>query len=88
MVLGELATGNLHQRVQTLAALRCLSFTQVGNSNERLEFIEMHSLYGRGIVWDDIQLLASARLSGNPLRSLDDRLDTAAADLGVAYQEK
>jgi len=88
VVLGELATGNLHKRAQTLAALRCLPMAKIGTANECLEFIEMHELYGRGIGWNDIQLLVAARLSGNPLWSLDNRLVAVAVDLGVAYHEE
>lgn len=58
----------------------------VGTSEESLAFIERHSLYGRGIGWNDVQLLVAARLSGQPLWSLDSRLAAAAIMLSVAYQ--
>lgn len=85
VVLGELACGNLAKRAQTLAALRSLPRTQAGTTEECLDFIESHALHGRGIGWNDVQLLAAARLSGNPLWSLDTRLADAAVKLGVAY---
>jgi predicted nucleic acid-binding protein len=88
VVVGELATGNLAKRAQTLAALRRLPGSQVGTAEECLTFIETHALYGHGIGWNDVQLLASARLSGHPLWSLDTRLTAAAVELGVAYQTK
>jgi len=86
IILGELATGNLANRKQTLAALRNLPGTKVGTVEECLEFLETHSLYGRGIGWNDVQLLASARLSNLPLWSLDARLNAAATELGVGFQ--
>lgn len=87
VVLGELATGNLTKREQTLSALRSLPGTKIGTPDECLDFIETHSLYGRGIGWNDIQLLVTARISGNPLWSLDNRLASAAVELGVAFQK-
>jgi hypothetical protein len=87
VVLGELATGNLGNRMQTLAALNCLPRTKLATQEECLDFIEIHTLYGRGIGWNDIQLLVAARISGNLLWSLDNRLSMAAAELGVTFQE-
>lgn len=88
VVLGELATGNPPKRAQTLASLRSLPLTKVGTTEESLAFIEAHSLYGRGIGWNGVQLLVSARLSGNPLWSIDTRLGAASVELGVAYQAR
>ncbi len=88
VVLGELASGNLSKRSQTLAALRCLPLTKTGTTEECLDFIETYALQGRGIGWNDIQLLVSACLSGNPLWALDSRLAAAARELGVAYTRK
>lgn len=85
VVLGELATGNLSKRQQTLADLRRLPRATAGTTEECLDFIEIHSLYGRGLGWNDVQLLVAARLSGHSLWSLDSRLATAARELGVAH---
>jgi predicted nucleic acid-binding protein len=85
VVLGELASGNLAKRTPTLAALRNLPRSKSGTTEECLDFLEAHALYGRGIGWNDLQLLVAARLSGHPLWSLDIRLNTAAVGLGVAY---
>jgi predicted nucleic acid-binding protein len=85
IVLGELATGNLLNRPKTLAALRCLPKTQIGTVDECMQFIETHRLDGRGIGWNDIQILVAARLSGNPLWSKDRRLADAAKELGISY---
>jgi predicted nucleic acid-binding protein len=85
VVLGELASGNLAKRTQTLAALRSLPRTKAGTTEECLDFLEAHTLYGRGIGWNDLQLLVAARLSGHPLWSLDTGLTAAAVELGVAY---
>lgn len=85
VVLGELATGNLPQRSQTLAALRALPRAKSGTPEECLDFLETHRLSGRGIGWNDVQLLVAACLSGHRLWSHDSRLAEAAGKLRVAY---
>ena len=87
VVLGELACADLVKRTRTLAALRALPRSEAGTTEECLDFIEVHRLYGRGIGWTDVQLLVSAALSGNLLWSLDNRLASAATGLGVAYAD-
>lgn len=86
VVLGQLAAGNLSKRRQTLADLRWLPRTTAGTTEECLDFIEIHARHGRGIGWNDVQLMVSARLSGHSLWSLDARLRAAATELGVARQ--
>lgn len=85
VVLGELASGSLAKRAQTLAALRSLPRAKSGATEECLDFIETHTLHGRGIGWNDVQLLVAARLSSTPLWSLDACLTAAAEELAVAY---
>jgi hypothetical protein len=65
--------------------LNCLPKTATGTHSECLHFIEMHRLYGRGIGWNDVQLLVASRLSGGLLWTRDTRLDKAAKELAVAY---
>ncbi len=85
VVIGELAVGNLSRRLDTLTALQSLPVAPCATTQECLTFIERHDLYGRGIGWGDVQLLASARISGFPLWSLDRRLAEAAAEQGIAH---
>jgi predicted nucleic acid-binding protein len=84
IVLGELACGNLVKRAQTLADLRRLPHATVGTFEECLSLIESRSLYGRGLGWNDVQLLVGARLSGHLLWSLDARLVMMASKMGMA----
>ena len=88
VVLGELASGNLVKRTETLADLRRLPRAVAGTVEESLDFIETQTLYGRGLGWNDMQLLVAARLSGHPLWSLDARLTAAAGKLRIAYQAR
>ena len=78
VVLGELACGNL--RKQTQRWLAAQPPARQGRKLRRvLDFIEVRRLHGRGFGWSDVQLLVSARLSGDSLWSLDDRLAAVAA---------
>jgi predicted nucleic acid-binding protein len=52
---------------------------------EALAFIEHHRLWGRGLQWNDVLILAAARLSGARLWAHDRRLAEAARDLGVYW---
>jgi hypothetical protein len=88
VVLGELACGNLLKRPQTLADLRRLPRATAGTAEESLDFIESQSLYGRGLGWNDVQLLVAARLSGHSLWSLDARLAAAASKFRIKYQAR
>ena len=68
-----------------LAGLPSRPGTKPGTRDDVLDFIVTNPRYGRGVEWNDLQVLVAARLSGNPLWSLDARLATAAIELGVAY---
>jgi predicted nucleic acid-binding protein len=86
VVLGELAVGNLTRRQQTLADLRRLPRAIPGTADECMSFLESNALFGRGIGWNDVQLLVAAKLSGHSLWSFDARLAAVAGRLGVAYR--
>jgi hypothetical protein len=84
VVLGELACGNLVNRARTLTDLRHLPHASIATFEECLSLIESRSLYGCGVGWDDVQLLAAARLSDHILWSFDARLVAVAGKMGVA----
>ncbi len=85
-VLGELALGNLRQRVTVLSALQRLPMATVAADEEVLRLIELHSLHGIGVGYIDTHLLASTRLSA-PCKfwTFDKRLRAAANSLGVDH---
>ena len=85
VVIGELATGNLLRRDETLAALRRLPRVQQGTSDECFAYLETHRLFGLGLGWNDIQLLVAARLTRAQLWSLDRPLATAAKKLDLLF---
>lgn len=83
-VMGELACGNLQNRHEILELLQTLCTCPVATHEEVLSFIEAHHLMGRGLGYIDMHLLASAKLSGIPLWTLDRPLMAAASHLNVA----
>ncbi len=84
-VLGELACGNLQNRRAILDLLQVLCLCPVATHEEVLSFLEAHHLMGRGLGYIDMHLLASAKLSGISLWTLDRALKAAAFHLDVAY---
>jgi len=85
-VLGELAAGNLPRRSRTLADLACLPQAPVAEEREVHHLLEAHRLWGTGLGWIDLHLLASAKLSGWPLYTADRALNAAAARLEIAHR--
>jgi len=84
-IVGELACGNLKNRREILELLQTLCTCPVASHEEVLHFIESHHLMGCGLGYVDVHLLASARLSGIPLWTLDHPLTVAAVHLHVAF---
>jgi predicted nucleic acid-binding protein len=82
-VIGELACGNLARRAEVIGLLQALPQAPVADHAELLEFVDAHRLYGRGLGWVDLHLLASARLANLPLWTLDRYLAVAARQLSL-----
>ena len=76
-VIGELACGNLRNRIEVIALLGQLAPAEPADDAEVLEFVERNRLYSSGLGWVDAHLLASTVLSGALLWTLDRRLQRA-----------
>jgi len=84
-VIGELALGNIRQRSNLLDRLQDLPRASVASDRDVLRFIERHELFGRGIGYVDVHLLAAVRLTLNSsIWTRDKGLLTVANHLGVA----
>jgi predicted nucleic acid-binding protein len=87
-IVGELACGNLADRSSTLELLQDLPQAVVAEPPEVLAYLDRHALYGRGIGYVDIHLLASVALTGaTQLWTRDRRLRQVAETLGCAYSD-
>jgi predicted nucleic acid-binding protein len=88
-VVGELALGDLHQREVVLNALADLPSAGIATDAEVLHFIDRHALFGRGIGYVDVHLLAGVRLTaGATLWTNDKGLHGVAAQLGLAFASR
>jgi predicted nucleic acid-binding protein len=88
MVLGELACGNLKDRQTLLTLWWNLPQLPAATDAEALFFLERNRLWGRGIGYIDVHLLASVSLqAGARLWTRDRRLRETAEQLGLAHPE-
>lgn len=85
IVIGELSTGNLPKRQSTLNDLRAIYRIHSATELETLTPIENHHLYGKGIGWNDAQLLASGLIHHVPLWTRDKSLREIARRLHCSW---
>ncbi len=64
-VTGELALGALRQREAILSALVDLPHATVATDDDVLAFVTSNALYGVGVSWVDVHLLAAVRLTSD-----------------------
>ncbi len=83
-VIGEIACGSISNRNEILELLAALPSAIQAQDTEVVQLIEQRQLYGKGVGWIDLHLIASALLTRCPLLSLDKRLSTLAINLGVS----
>lgn len=86
-VVGELSCGNMRRRAETLALLSQLPNVVAADHEAASLLVERLRLWGKGLGWVDIHLLASASLAGVPLWTLDRALRDAAKHLGLAARD-
>ena len=80
-----MALGNLKQRATVLEAVQHLPTLDTATDVEVLAFIDAHALYGTGVGYVEVHLLAAVLLTpGSALWTLDKRLHEAATRIGVA----
>jgi predicted nucleic acid-binding protein len=85
-VLGELACGTLPRRGEVLALMRMLPRVAPVTPDEAMTFIDERRLWGRGLGWVDVGLLAATVVAGARLWTLDRRLAEAARDVDVVWE--
>jgi predicted nucleic acid-binding protein len=83
-IIGEIACGSLRRRGEILGLLAALPGVPVADHSDVLFLVESQRLFGHGIGWIDVHLLASARLAHVQLLTLDRPLVRAAALAGVS----
>ena len=86
-VLGEIACGSVRNRTELLERLRSLPLAVVSEDDEVFAMINQRRLWGRGLGWTDVHLLASALLTHCSLWTSDRALGDAAIMAGVSDRE-
>ena len=82
-VIGELACGNLRNRTAVLGDLSRLPQAPLASEKEVHTLVETRRLWGSGLGWVDVHILASALLAGWELATADAAMREAAKRLGV-----
>jgi hypothetical protein len=86
-VIGELASGSLPAGEPFLTWLRTMRRVPVAAHDECEAMLASHGLYGIGLGWVDVHLLAAARVSGETLYTRDRAVRKVAERIGVATLE-
>lgn len=85
VVIGELSCGNMKRRHEILGNLKILPKAKEASFEETLELIELEKLYGKGLGFSDVQILASALLSDTGIFTFDHALISATKTLKLQY---
>jgi predicted nucleic acid-binding protein len=84
-VIGEIALGTLANRQKIIGLLQDLPKSQVAADDEIITYLERYRLYGLGVGYVDVHLLAATRLTPDCLLwTRDRRLRAAAGQLGLS----
>jgi hypothetical protein len=83
-VLGEIALGYLSPRKTMLSFLSRVPRADVAEYDEVAGFVETYQLFGTGLGYVDVHLIASSALSLCALWTRDRRLRAVAERLGIA----
>lgn len=86
LVIGEIACGNMRHRSEVLESLAVLPTAPIIDYEELLTFLETHKLFGQGLGWIDVHLLASTMLQQVTLWTLDQPLRNAARRLRCQFE--
>lgn len=87
-IIGELACGNLPERGATIRFLAEIPAVPVATHAETMAFLASHALWGRGVGYIDMHLLASVLLTSDAaLWTRDRRLAAVAQELDIAWSD-
>ena len=84
-ILGELSCGNISNRKEVISLLRTLRSIDLVEDDEVFILIKDRKLFGKGLGFIDIHLLASAMIHHVPIWTRDKSLNRAAGEIGVDY---
>lgn len=85
LILGELSCGYMVNREEVLSLLRALRNIDLALDEEVFKLMEERKLFGKGLGFIDIHLLASALIHYVPIWTRDKSLKLVAGQLGISY---
>jgi len=85
-ILGELACGNIKNRVEILLLLTSLPKVPAIDMDEFFVFIDNYHLNDKGLGFVDIHILASALISSSWLWTSDKKLSVIASQFHLSYK--
>jgi predicted nucleic acid-binding protein len=86
-VIGEVMVGSLRDRSGIREFFMQLPNATEATFSEVLNMLESRRLFGCGLQWNDVILLAAAKLSAVRLWTRDKRLAAAAEEFGIGWTE-
>lgn len=87
MVFGELLIGDRGGRLKLLEAYALMSQAMTVPHPEVVEFVRERRLFGRGVGWIDVHLLASSLVGGHRVWTADPRFAATAKELHIGYEQ-
>jgi predicted nucleic acid-binding protein len=88
MVFGELLIGDRGGRAKLLGAYANMHHSATVPHDEVVEFVRQRRLFGRGVGWIDLHLLASAVVGRLKLWTADQEFAAVAAELRIAFKDE
>lgn len=85
-VTGEIAVGSLPERARTIGALRGLPQISPVSDDDFHAFMDGMSLFGTGLGFVDIHLLAAAAMEGATVWTKDRRMRVQADRLNLSFE--
>jgi hypothetical protein len=82
-VIGEMACGNMKNRDKILDLLAALPKADIASHEEAMHLVTDRKLWGKGMGWIDVHLLASALLTNCTLWTKDKSLQSVSRSLKV-----
>jgi len=83
-IIGELACGNIINRTEVMTLLKALPCLDTVLESEVLMLLESQQLYGRGLGYIDIHLIATALINNVKLWTRDKTLNSIARKLNIS----
>jgi predicted nucleic acid-binding protein len=84
-ILGELSCGNISNRNEVLSLFRALPIIDAALDEQVFAFIEERKLYGKGLGFIDVHILASALIHHLYVWTNDKSLQRVIREFGISF---